>query len=159
MEKLIKQKRIWFWVALLTCVFAVVSIPVIVLSAINKLFLLMGISIALVVHGFYGSIFYWLAYAKRSTLIRIVKLITNEGLLTAHLISMQTGKREVEVVGIMRECVIKGYVSGYYFDENTLSLCKFVPVTASVECSSCGASVVTTDGIGKCEYCGTNVSK
>ncbi len=158
MDKLQKQKTVWFWVALLTSIFMAASIPGIVLFAINKMFVLMGISIALLLHGFYGSVFYWLSYAKRCSYIRIVKLIINEGMLTVSMLSMQTGKREQEVISILRESIIKGYITGYYYNESSLSLCKNVPVTKAIECESCGASVTTVDGIGKCEYCGTKVS-
>ena len=158
MEKLKKQKAIWFWVALLTSIFAVVAIPAIVLSAVNKMFLLMGISIALLIHGFYGCIFYWIAFAKRCSLIRIIKLIKNQNMLSVSMLSMQTGKNDAEIIGILRECIVKGYISGYYFDDTQLCLCKIVPVTEAMECPSCGASVTVVDGIGKCEYCGTNIN-
>lgn len=159
MEKLKKQKTIWFLVSLLTSVFAVVAIPATVLSAINGMFLIMAFSIALLVHGFYGCIFYWLAFSKRCSLIRLLTLITKENMLSVSLLSVQTGKREVDIINSIRECIIKGYLSGYYFDEVKRSLCKIVPVTEAVECMSCGASVMTSNGIGKCEYCGTNVNK
>ena len=159
MEKLKKQKSIWFWVALLTSIFAVVAIPVIVLSAVYEMFLLMAISIAMLLHGFYGCIFYWIAFAKRCSLIRIVKLIKNQNMLSVSMLSMQTGKSEAEIIYSLRECIVKGYISGYYFDDTGLCLCKITPVTKAMECSSCGASVTVINGIGKCEYCGTNVNK
>ncbi len=158
MDKLKKQKTIWFWVALLTSIFAVISIPGIVLFAINNMFALMGVSIALLLHGFYGSIFYWLAFAKRCSFIRIIKLITKDGMLSASMLSMQTGKRELEIINILREFIVKGYLTGYYFNDVELALCKIVPVTKAVECDSCGASVTTIDGFGKCEYCGTKIN-
>ena len=159
MEKLKKQKSIWFWVALLTSIFAVVAIPVIVLSAVYEMFLLMAISIAMLLHGFYGCIFYWIAFSKRCSLIRIIKLIINENMLSVSMLSMQTGKSETEIIYVLRECIVKGYISGYYFDDTGLCLCKITPVTEAMECSSCGASVTVINGIGKCEYCGTSVNK
>ncbi|MBR2025210.1 MAG: hypothetical protein IKA02_05330 [Clostridia bacterium] len=158
MEKLKKQKTIWFWVALLTSILAVVSILVVVLSAINGMFLIMAFSIVLLVHGFYGCIFYWLAFAKRRSLMRLLTLITKENMLSVSLLSVQMGKREIDIINSIKECIVKGYISGYYFDEVKRSLCEIVPVTKAVECTSCGASVMTFDGVGKCEYCGTNIT-
>ena len=153
-----RQKTIWFWVALLTSASMVASIPAIILFAIYERFLLMGISIILLAHGFYGCVFYWLAFAKRCSLIRILKLVTSENMITAHMLSMQSGKSEEELASILKECIIKGYLSGYYFDDEKMTLFKIVPVTMAIECPSCGASVATTDGIGKCEYCGTKIT-
>lgn len=153
-----KQKSIWLWVALLTSISMVASIPAIILFAINERFLLMGISIALLAHGFYGSVFYWVAFSKRCSYIRIVKLIINEGMLTVSILCMQTGKREQEVISILRESIVKGYITGYYYDEVSLSLCKIAPITKAVECESCGASVTTINGFGECEYCGTKIN-
>ena len=159
MEKLKKQKTIWFWVALLTSILAVVSIPAVVLSAINKMFLIMAFSIALLVHGFYGCIFYWLSFAKRRSLIRIITLVENENMLDASLIATHMSKNVNEIVYTLKQLIIKGYLKGYFFDDATLSLCKIVPKTESAECANCGASVITSDGVGKCEYCGTNITQ
>ena len=159
MEKLKKQKSIWFWVALLTSISLAIAIPAIVLTAINEMFLLMAISIAMLLHGFYGCIFYWIAFSKRCSLIRIIKLIINDNMLSVSMLSMQIGKSETEIIYVLRECIVKGYISGYYFDDTGLCLCKITPVTEAMECSSCGASVTVINGIGKCEYCGTSVNK
>ena len=158
MEKLLKQKRIWFWTALLTSIFAVVAIPTVVLSAVYSKFLLMGISIALIVHGFYGCVFYWLAFSKRCGLLKIVRLVTVKNITKTSMLSSQSGKSEAEIVHLLRECIVKEYLDGYYYDEATAEICKIMPDIKTVECTYCGANVIVTQGIGTCQYCGKSIN-
>ena len=152
MQKANRERTVWLVVGILTAVFAVISIPCIVFSALAGAYFPMAIAIAFVVHGFYGVTFYFLAFARAGDRLRCVKAF-EEGLRSFDKISAYTMLSREATCETLALCLKKEYIVGYYLGEEGL-----VPIVSEVEesvdvvCAYCGANLNSLDC--ECPCCG-----
>ncbi len=157
MERAKRTRIIWLWVAILTSVSAVAAIPAIVFSALGKSYFLMALAIALVVHGFYGVTFYFLAFAKSGDRLRCVRAVSEEGLRSYEAIGAYAMMTPAVARDTLAACLKREYIRGYYLGADRL-----LPIVSEEEprelvCDYCG-TVVAGD-ITECPSCGARLSK
>ena len=70
MEKLKKARLIWLSLGIFAAVSGLLSIPAIVLTALDASWLLMSLSVAAFAHGAYGVSFYFTAAAKCGVMLK-----------------------------------------------------------------------------------------
>lgn len=154
-----KRARVWFWVALLTSISFVGGIVMIPLCAVAKLWALMGIGIAFCVHGFYGTVFYWEAFAKYRRYSSFTDAVMRDGLCTVEELSGHFGLKRELTVRKIRECIEKDFLPGYRFDGEKLQrIIRPQDGAVVVECPCCGAKNLITEKNRFCEYCGGALS-
>lgn len=156
MEKIIKKKRIWFFISLLASILFVVGIPLIpVFVGKNWAIAIMGI--VFVVFGFYSMPFFWLKYSSFFGLKRVLEAITYEHIYSVKDIAIQLQKTEQDVKNIIIKLINKRYLVGYLFDGFDLKLNNNVKAQKKLDvnvCSNCGARITVEEHKTHCEYCG-----
>lgn len=160
MKKLNKKITINFIFGILFPVMLVLGIPTIVLFA-GKNWALMGIGIACVVVGFYGTPFIWISFASLKTKKRLLMLILNENVYTVKELSEQFGMAENDVIINVRNLIHNGYLKGYLLVNNSYiklnDNIKQEKQKVSGVCLSCGAKSTFEGNSGICPYCGGSV--
>lgn len=154
-------------VALILTALFVAGIPAVVLGAVKRLWVVMGIGIFFAVVGFYGMPIAWVNYGSKSGLKRVVYAVTAENLLSVREIAAQLGKSEKNVRELLDDCFRLGYLGGYkrsgdeivpneeYDPERERK-----PKTFATECPYCGAKFVRKVGEpAACPYCGAASGK
>lgn len=154
-----KRARVWFFVALFTCISAAAGVVLIPLCAVAKLWLPMGIGVALCLHGFYGAVFYWLAFAENKKYASLTDAVTKDALTTVSELSAHFGWKEGETVTLIRNCLHKGLLPGYRFDGEKLVKIEIKRDEYAVECPYCGAKNLISGEIVRCAYCGSPLKK
>lgn len=150
MKRARRKRDIWLAVVIVTAITGVAGLPGTVLGAVNHIYALMGASILLLIHGFFGITFYAIAYANAARDFRVMKAVSG-GVHTLTDLSMNTGL-PINVVGeSLTRCMKRGYLEGYLFDGNALteivpkeSKCEYCGRMVSsntFECPSCGAPI------------------
>lgn len=147
-----------FWVALALSLMLIAGIPMIVLGASNKLWILMTFGIIFTVLGFYGCPIAWVAYGEGRFRASLVSAIECEGTVSADALAAQFGKPKQKIVADIRKVIEKRYLTGYVFDGETLtsSVRKERPRERIQvgKCPSCNAMMEYADGKVFCPYCG-----
>lgn len=127
-------------------------------SALFKAFL--GIGIACVAVGFYGTPLAWIKYGETKKYGRIMYAITSEGLQNADDIGRHLDLKTKEVCDAVVLCIKKKYLQGY-----TLNGTEILPVyakkkdrTFALHCPYCGGITESDDPHQTtCSFCGRNV--
>lgn len=157
MEKLKKSCVYWLVFNIIFSVLAVVGIPIIILGVDNTFLLILGI--ALVVSGFYGLPFAWIAYGNKRVRLRILQAICNENIYTISELSSQLNIDRPTILGHIRALINKNYLCGYLLKDNEVLVLneniKLEKSLYSVVCTSCGAKTVVDNQQTLCPYCGT----
>lgn len=158
LEKALKQQKMWFWIALISSILAVVGIPMIPIFANAKIWWLMTVGIVFVAHGFYGLALYWMAYSNARRRVRLIYAITEENILTLDKLAAQISYGQKETDLMIKKLITDSYISGYYYENGTLIKREEEKKTRLVraECPACGAPVDAGEGECVCEYCGTH---
>lgn len=140
-----------------------VGIVLIIIGATNKdasvgYKVMLGIGIALVVLGFYGSPMAWVKYGPQKKYARIIDAIKREGFRDINEIANHLSMQPQDVQDAVRVCIEKQYLTGYTIDDT-----KIVPLNDrpddlgvyTVECPYCGGITETSNNLQvKCQFCG-----
>ena len=147
-----------FWIALSLSVMLVAGVPMIVLGASNKLWILMTFGIIFTVLGFYGCPIAWVMYGDSRFRASLVGAIECEGAVTVGALAAQFGKPQKKIADEIRKLIQKRYLAGYVFDGNTLVYAekKERPKERVYigKCPSCNAMMIYENGKVMCPYCG-----
>ena len=164
MKKIDQSIRILFIFALVWSILMVVGVPLIVFGAskpdwlpIPTFFFILGIIFS--GGGFYGVPLLWVAYGNERANRRLVFAVTQENLLTVPLLAAQLQLPAEQVRERLTLCIQKLYITGYFFDGETLTLNTRTAPSEEIlvaECESCGARLEYHPGeTPTCPYCGT----
>lgn len=163
MEKIQKTVRRRFLAGLILSVMLVGGIPLIVLGAVGGRMPMMILGIVCAVCGFYGTPLVWIAYADRLRLRRLVFAVSQEHLLDVPRLSRHLSRTEKDVRSDLAACVERGYLVGYLFDGERLTLNREqAPADREIayRCVYCGAPFSCAAGEQpKCPYCGMIADK
>lgn len=148
--------------AIILSVMLVAGVPILIVGATrlhqNGGFVAMlVIGIVFTVLGFYGTPLAWVQVGTASRRAMLVRAINEEHLYTVQELAVRLDITEKDASAFMRECMQKGYLTGYMRDGDRLILNENValgPKEYSVECSHCGAYVTCSEKDAKCPYCG-----
>lgn len=147
-----------FWIAAVLSVMLIAGVPMIVLGASNKLWILMAAGIVFTVLGFYGCPIAWVMYAEARFRVALVSAVEYEGSVTVDGLVAQFGKPRQKIVADIRKLMEKRFLSGYVFDGETLSFAERKERKKERieigKCPSCNAVMVYEDGKVHCPYCG-----
>lgn len=149
---------------MILAVVATICLPIgivgIVLGAVNGIWALLGVGIAMTVFGFYGTPLLWVGYASLKTMKRLVEAVEEDNVYDVRTIANLLNLRVKETDAKIREALRKKYIVGYLYENGELRLnmnVKQTPETITFTCEACGARV-TVDPMKKrneCPYCGT----
>ena len=157
MKKAVKMRRIWLTVGILTSVSAVAAVPVIVLSALSRSYVLMAFAIAVCAHGFYGVTFYFLAFAGAGDKLRCVRAVEESGLRTYTAISVAVMMTEDAVKNTLAKCIKGGYLEGLVMGAFGLEPLRSEIAEVEVfRCEYCGT--VLSAGEEECPSCGAKIN-
>ncbi len=148
-------------------IFLTIGLPVgivcIVVGAVNLYAnvgykIMLGIGVALVVLGFYGSPVVWGKYGTKKKYPRIIDAIKREGFRDIGEIANHISMRPKDVQDAVRVCIDKQYLTGYTIEDT-----KIVPLNNrpddlgvyTIECPYCGGITETSNNLQvKCQFCG-----
>lgn len=145
-----KRKLIF---SILLSVGFVVSIPLIVISAINQAWLLLVLGIVLCLAGFYGSPISWMFYAQSRSKLKLLDIILHDKILSIEDLAMTINKSLSNTKKRVVSLIKSRYLTGYVIKDDVL-LVPIATLSQSVnKCPNCGA-LLTVVGKGYyCEYC------
>ena len=139
------------------CLFG--GIPVLVIGATNGITALIVTGIALIAINFYACPILLVSYTNVLMLKRTAKAVNEEHIYDVKNIALQTGKPEEFIKQQIRVCLEKGYIAGFLFDGEKLTLNRNVKADKrllSYKCSNCGATITYySNEHPVCPYCGT----
>ena len=135
------------------------GIPMIIFCAANHVSIVMIAGIIMTAFDFYACPILWINFGGAVALKAVVKAVEEENLYTAEEIAVQQNKEVKIVVNQIRTCMQKGYIKGYLFDGEKLTLNenrKQGRRLINVKCANCGAAYgYYSDEEAVCPYCGT----
>ena len=145
-------------ISIVISVLFVVGIPILIVGATNSNYAVMGIGIAMVVIGFYGTPMMWVSYGNKRSLKNVVDAVMEDHLTTVGEIASQLQMRERPVRDLITNALRKKYITGFIYDGNTL-----VPNEKQApkkkmsqnRCPNCGGVMEKTDTGWICPYCGS----
>lgn len=119
---------------------------------------MMSIGIIFMVFGFYGSPIAWVRYAPQKKYARIIDAIKREGFRDANEIANHLSMQPIEVVGAIRTCIDKQYLTDYTIEDTTILPINNRPDDLgmyTIQCPYCGGITKTSNNLQvTCEYCG-----
>lgn len=119
---------------------------------------MMSIGIIFMVFGFYGSPIAWVRYAPQKKYARIIDAIKREGFRDANEIANHLSMQPIEVVGAIRTCIDKQYLTDYTIEDTTILPINNRPDDLgmyTIQCPYCGGITKTSNNLQvRCEYCG-----
>lgn len=159
MKKINRKTSILLFAAIFSGICLFGGIPLIVIGATNEKVALLVLGIAMVAIDFYACPIFLIAYTNVLILKRTAKAVNEEHIYDVKNIAMQTGKPEEFIKQQIRVCLEKGYIVGFLFDGEKLTLNRNVKADKqflSYKCLNCGATVnyYSTEH-PVCPYCGT----
>ena len=154
MKRAKKARAVWLTVGILTSVLAVLSIPVIVLSALNRLYFLMAVAIALVAHGMYGVTFYFLAFARAGDRLRCLRAV-DDGLRSYASVGAAACIAPSATRDTLAVCLKRDYLRGFYLGaEGLMPVVSEAVEPRELVCAYCGSAYVGEE----CPSCGAKPS-
>lgn len=133
------------------------GIPSIILGAVFKIWVVMGLGIAAAVVGFYGTPMAWMNYGDKLSYRRMVGAICEEHLYTVGEIAQQLALQEKTVRARLNVCFNKSYLVGFKREgDRIIPNENMAPqdILHSAECPNCGAKFSFKGKSGACPYCG-----
>ncbi len=153
-KKLKDSVKKHLYICLFFSVTMVLAIPIIVLSAINAKFILMGIAIAFFFFGFFGLPFLWLGYISKKLSLIVYEMITVNNTLNIRDISKSFNRPHHEIKNIVVKLINKGYLNAYTLtSDDILIYNKNEDIKAGEKCPNCGANLKIKNNTIYCEYC------
>ncbi len=141
-----------------------------ILGATNGIPAMLGVGIALVVAGFYGTPLAWVQYGQKCRYDRIVKAIMVEHILNVNSISLHTDIKLEEVVNFVKKAIHLGDLEGLTLIGDSLQSISSIAhpnadkvfdmtdisdVEFAITCPYCGGTTVADNKkLVRCEYCG-----
>lgn len=157
-KRLIDKKiKKTFKIALCLTICLVLGIPAIIFGAINSAWWLLVLGIIATVVGFYGSPIVWVSFGEKKRALRVVDCVTKEHLLSIKEIAMQLQWNEKDTKVIVQKSIVNGYIEGYIFDGEKLTINdRKIQTKKRIQnkCSACGATLDKTEKGYYCPYCG-----
>lgn len=137
-----------------------VGVVMIILGAVNGIWAVMGIGIALAVCGFYGTPLLWVGYAAFAGNESVYRVITEDGLMSVNMICSTLGMKRRSAVRHINYLLSKRYLAGYKFDGNDTvePLIRKKKVFLG-KCPNCGAALTAKDDGLHCPYCGVEFGR
>ncbi len=157
--KLDKDKSDALILSICLSVSFVAGIPLIVVGAVNEIWVVLGLAIACVVVGFYGTPIAWMHYGSMVAIKRVVDAVLIEKIETVSEISKQLQISPKVAKDRVTTAIKRQYIMGYRFDGETLvenepkKKEKLKPVEN--HCPNCGGKMESFDGFDFCPYCNT----
>ena len=157
--KRIKYRRLF--IAIFLTILFIVSIPTLVIGANNDIGVLLVLGIVFVVVGFYGIIAGFLLFGLFNMLESTLIAIEVDKIYLLEDISKHINKNVNEVKNNISTLINKRCLVGYTIDEygniiaNTM---QNIRVNIG-SCNNCSGPLEEENGIIKCPYCGTIVTK
>ena len=137
--------------------------PLIGVGVANEIPAVMITGIVMVAFDFYACPILWIIFAGYLNLRTVVKAVEEENLYTVEEIAKQQNKDAQGVATQIRTSMAKGYLKGYLFDGEKLTLNenrKQGKRLLKTTCPNCGATYgYYSDEDGVCPYCGTPAGK
>lgn len=131
-----------------------------------------GIGSVLIVLGFYGSPFAWIAFGNIKTKYNLCKLVIDENIQDVEEMAKLKNEKPETTLKHLKALINSRYLQGYKIvddkyivknDSKTLTQQELLRLNKKVdvlECSGCGAPVETFEGEKTiCPYCGRPVKK
>ncbi len=161
--RLQKSKKAYFTMALVSSILFVVGIPMIVLGAVNKIWVVMAFGIAFTAIDFYAMPLLWVGYGNRCGYTRIVEAIVRQHISDVSVLAQQLGRPYKDTYHQVQVCMAKGYLEDYILDGNTIKANNYTPIVAqqiTEKCVNCGATFAyNPKNPTTCPYCSTPVKK
>lgn len=104
-------------ISLICVVLALGGTVGIALAALNSLFILMGVLIAVTAFGYYGTVFFFAAYGRARAIARCVAAV-NEGLSTLDEISVRTRLKTRIVYRYLAVAISRRYLTDVALDND-----------------------------------------
>ncbi len=133
---------------------------------------MLGVGIALVVVGFYGTPLAWVQFGQKCRYDRIVKAIMVEHILDVNAISLHTDIKLDEVVNTVKKAINLGDLEGLTLIGDSLQSISLIAhpnadevfdgegVEVDVTCPYCGGTTATkNEKRVRCEYCGKMIER
>lgn len=135
------------------------GIPLLTLGATREIPALLAIGIAMIVINFYACPLLIIYYVNVKTLKRTAKAVCEEHIYDVKTIALQTGKPEEFIKQQIFVCIEKGYITGFLFDGEKLTVNANIKANKKIlsyKCPNCGATVTYySNEHPVCPYCGT----
>ena len=161
MSNLKKSAFIWFIIAFVGSVLFVGGIPMIIFGAIKHITPIMILGIICTGLNFYFMPIAWIIYGGRKKYLRITQAVKEENIVTVQQLSQTLSTPENQMILDVKAMFEKGYMKGYLFDEQKITLNqnrKLEGNKVTIKCPNCGANVVVNENQQSvCSYCGTVV--
>ena len=157
MDRARRAKRNSLLVLIFTAVFGIAGIPGTVIFASMEIYPLMAVCIALIVHAFYGTVFYAFAFIRASNALKVMKIWEERGITDSEEMAAAAMLSTDAARSAMKRCIERGYIPGY-----TLSDIGFTAVRdyrakeKEVFCRYCGRKLPRM--CDECPSCGAPVS-
>ena len=136
------------------------GVPMTVLGAVFQIWPLMGIGIACIVIGFYGTPIAWTSYGGAKGWQRIVSAVVEENLYSVNEIAAQLSISETEARNKLDVCFKKKFLPGFKRSGDGVVLNGNMPAGKKemfAECPNCGAKFTYTPETPRCPYCNSPV--
>ncbi len=156
MEKIEKAARSMFIAALVCSVLFVAGIPMIVLGASNRIWLVMTAGIIFTGGGFYATPLLWVGFGSKVSLRRLVTAVEAEHIYTVDELSQQLSKPPKMIRAMLDVCFNKRYLVGYKRSGDALVLNEGKALSDALhpaDCPYCGAHFSYKGSDAICPYC------
>ncbi len=166
MEKLLKQKKRLVIVSVILSVCFVAGIPILIVGASHMskddggVFMFVA-GIIMTVCGFYGAPIAWINVGPIKQRINLLNAVLNQHFYTVEELSFCMGKNAAVVKRELQYLYERGYLVGYKFDGQKITLNQNVSLKTqkhTVRCEGCGAKVTFDGSQTVCPYCGGAIS-
>ena len=108
MDKLNKARRLWLALVIIALVSIFLGTPLLALAALKGYYVVAGILVVIVSHGFYGFPFYLRAF-RRTRIMRVYLSLLNEGVSDGSIIEEHTRLTEAARAEYLERMIKKGY--------------------------------------------------
>ncbi len=155
-------------------IFLIGGIVMIIIGAINHIWALLGVGIAMVVAGFYGTPFAWMSFSSNLKYDHIVKIVMVDHILNVNSISIHADLKPNDVVIHLKRAIRLGDLKGLTLIGNELQSISAIThpnadevfdlsgkddVEFDLVCPYCGGTTpVTNKRRARCQYCGRMIS-
>ncbi len=160
MQKIDKKVKTLFWVALGLSIGFPVGVICIVLGAVNGIWVLLGLGIALAVAGFYVMPIMWIQYGEKKQHKILQMMIEQEHLYSVDELATQMGQKPEKITQMIKYLINSRCLVGYIFKDGILELNTNQKQTARTKetkkCPNCGANMTSNSINYVCQYCGTS---
>lgn len=149
-------------ISIIMTVMFIVGIPILIVGATQSQYIVMGLGIAMVVIGFYGTPLMWASYGNKKALKHVVDAVMEDHLTSVGEIASQLQMRERMVRSYIITGIKQKYITGYLFDGAKLTSNQKEapkPKISSNRCPNCGGTLTKQQTFYVCDYCNSKFDK